>query len=178
MIQKASNVQSIENAISGQDPVDAAMDAAIAELERLEANGHTTADLLQAREQYREQQRRSRASENGDSGVKVEITESIADRIKAVIQPADPDLARFLLGECEEDVDSVLEDSRTLSQLLQHVASAEHESYGGQAIEPEFAGRIGFMLVRQIETARAMLEHRDRAEVMAALYAGRAEPSE
>ena len=52
---KATNVAAIQP--SGQDPIDAAFDAAIAELERLDANGHTTADLIEAREQYRQQQR-------------------------------------------------------------------------------------------------------------------------
>ena len=88
-------------------------------------------------------------------------SESTEARIRAVLEPADSDLARFLLGECEEEPDAVLEHARTIAQLLAHVASPAEGSPGGTAIEPEFAGRIGFLLMHHIELARAMIRHAD-----------------
>lgn len=88
-------------------------------------------------------------------------SESIEERIRAVLKPADPDFARFLLGECDEEPDTVLEHAHTIAQLLAHVASPDEGSPGGTAIDPEFAGRIGYLLIHHMELARAMIRHAD-----------------
>lgn len=80
-------------------------------------------------------------------------------RIRDVLEPADSDLARFLLGECDEEPESVLENAQTIAQLLAHVANSAKDSRGGDAIEPELAGRVGFLLTQQLEMARAMIRH-------------------
>ena len=88
MTSSATNVAAIQS--SGQDPIDAAFDAAIAELERLDANGHTTADLIEAREQYRQER---------SAGIDAAAREQeLRERLRDTLEPGFPQLSAYILA--------------------------------------------------------------------------------
>ena len=136
-----------DHAVTSTHPqsIDAAFDAAIAELERLDANGHTTADLIEAREQYRQ-----RARDASDAAV--------AERVRQVLTEAEPDLAHYILTgrKLRGTLQSVLDDAERVGLMLGCSLMGANEYFGGSPSDKIVADWT-FALERRMALVKAMV---------------------
>jgi len=134
-----------------------AMDAAIAELERLDGNGHVVAQLLEAREAIRANYRQRNGDPGGDQADTTDA--AVAQRVKAVLGEAEFDLCQYLLTGRKVGglLRSALDDAEQAGIML-GCALAGSETYFGGTPADHVVADWTFLHERKMKLAKALAD--------------------
>jgi len=128
-----------------------AMDAAIAELERLDGNGHVVAQLLEAREAIRANYRQ-RKGEGGDQ----DQAHIHRGDLRGLLGFPDGELASFVAEGGERNrcgaIDEALRNAHAFSDLMSALDDQGNEG----AAKPRCLVQLSWMVQAQVERAMAL----------------------